>query len=190
MTIRALLIISLLFTSCRTIETKYGRDGISPIHASQKQKAKTENPKTIVAKSDIKITSEVEEDVIDKIEPSLVTEDNLSTSLQASKVEVPLETELKTDTVSIEKLGDALWAEDQSSLSLGFSIASLVSSYIAPLGLLLLIPAFIFYRRGNNSRYITKRGERRLRSAKILMIISTILAVAWGGFLVLAFIFF
>lgn len=83
---------------------------------------------------------------------------------------------------------EAYDAERAANTSFILLLVGLISVFFPYLGLIPFLIGLIFYSKGDRSRYITQFGERKLRSAKVVMIIDSVVLLLWL-LLILALIF-
>lgn len=195
MKIRLLLILCLFLASCRTIKTNYGRDAqyynTTVIDRQEKANDKI-NDQVVLSENTAEevVSEEIEEPIsasstnrMDGIDHSVSSKHNIETANKPKTDDEP-------DEISNEeKLDQAVWAEKQATISSVFAALGLAGSiFMPPLGLLMVILGFVFFYRGNRSRFITANGERTLNLSKVLLILSTAILLLWLG-LIIVFVF-
>jgi hypothetical protein len=97
----------------------------------------------------------------------------------------PLDLNPDEDERIIQEAYDAERAANTSFILL---LVGLISAFFPYIGIIPFLIGLIFYSKGDRSRYITQFGERKLRSAKVVMIIDSVILLLWL-LLILALIF-
>lgn len=76
-------------------------------------------------------------------------------------------------------IDEAYEAESAANTSFILMLVGLISAFAPYLGIIPFIIGLIFYAKSDRSRYITQFGERKQRSAQVVMIIDSVILSLW-----------
>jgi hypothetical protein len=133
-----------------------------------------------------------------ELEESLVQNENSTIAYEPKKSRQFSHTSKESEKIEPEeeepndqqKISMAFGAERDAVRSERLFIGGLISVFMPYLGIILFGLGLYFYVRANNARFITPRGENRLRSAKIFLVIDALILLFWISMIVLLILLF
>lgn len=193
---RHLSIIILCFfalTSCGvwnsgSSKLRYVRSDKTEIVIVEREHAAKDKSKEIQPELELSQNQFVQEDhgkipsnLTDDQTPPPMEEDHLSNlweekPFQQHELNHPMDLNPDKDEQIIQ---EAYEAERAANTSFILMLVGLISIFAPYLGIIPFIIGLIFYAKSDRSRYITQFGERKQRSAEVVMIIDGIILVLW-----------
>ena len=162
---------------------------------------KTNNKETVVLEKELKsVTSDLVSPQLETANPpenhQQVIAANTNNSLNNKSSLVHAKTSFISKISDVEPSDEeneaivrqAIKAEKQANASFGLFLAGLISLTLPYLGIIPFIIGLVLYLKAKNSRYITPFGDERLRKAKVVLIVDSVILALWFLMVILVFI--
>lgn len=142
-------------------------------HSIATQDLEKEN--VLVVENSTEILSQQNESLRDEVNKEVIDSDKVSNEKVSERAE-PKDLNPDLDERIID---EAYEAERAANTSFILMLVGLISAFAPYLGIIPFIIGLIFYTKSDRSRYITQFGERKQQSARVVMIIDTIILSLW-----------
>jgi flagellar motor component MotA len=188
------LLLIVILASCGSLSTGFNHVKLVKTEKSEQVVLENEHAKereSTAQNQFLHIQSSTEEKTLAQLEPKKAEE--IGAPLLSSKFEIPkISTEpdsTANNDDSDEIISQAIQTEKMAGKSMGFLIASFLTSWIPILGLVLFILGVVNYFKARKERYITEKGQTYLLISTIILIVNAIL-IALALLLIIAIIAF